>query len=90
MPLREFVLRGRSCNNLARLFLPYQRFLDNLESLVAHATLIEIDYGTSLLDARNTENAQDLFVSNLIRRVLLASCMRQERITNLVLHNPMS
>lgn len=49
-----------------------------------------MEYGTSFADARTTDIAQDLIVSNLIRGASLASCIRLVRVTKFFLLNSMS
>lgn len=67
-----------------------QRFLDMLRSLMAFVVLPEMDYGTSFADARTTETAQDLLVSNFLRGANLASRTRLVRVTKFVIRNPMA
>lgn len=47
----EFVRSGRSCNNSVELVLLDQRYFDKLKSLIAFGIILDMDHGTSFIDA---------------------------------------
>lgn len=70
--------------------LPDQFFVDTLVSLMVFATTFENDYLVPFVEAKMTEIAQDLPVSNFIPAVSLASYMRHVRIAKFVLRKSLS
>lgn len=85
MSSRKSFLYSRSCNIVAELVLPDQRFQHTLRSLMVFASTFEMDYVILFDEAKTTAIAQELLLSNLVPGPSLASYMRQICITKFVL-----
>lgn len=69
--------------------LPDHHFLDTLRSLIVFATTFKMDYGAPFVEAKMTDIAQNVFVSNFVPGDL-ATYIRNVLITKFVLPKPSS